>query len=419
MVMLDLVPPAVVTLAFTLWGYLRQGGPLLNGSALYCYGTALFVAFPAIYMGLGLDRRSGSVDPPWLLVALSIAVASTCVVLLFCSAERPIGSFAPGGLAAVGQPPLIRPLPAFLTAAALLLVAVPLNRYNLSTGIPLPQALGALAIFVLTLATVDATAGVARVLLAGAVAASALLYYTQLFDSFGRLVLGSIVCGMVAIYALRRRSYLAKFVLLGGSAPALFLLAEQRTEYVYTTLNYQQNAGQGIASVVSPFESFARILIASWQGIIEPSWGSTLWATLVFWVPRAWWPGKPLGFGAEIVYITKPSNLSVAGFSDAATVFGEFVWNLGILALPVGMILLAMYLRWMDRLVVRAARDGKAGRVSAVRVLVLATLLAGIVNLVWGGTFTFITRAIGTLILLVLARFCFETIRFARRDTET
>lgn len=396
MTMPDLVPAGAAALLVAIWGFYRQGRAVLNGSSLFCYAIGLFIAFPAIYVGLTNWPAASDIAPRWLLLALSIGVVGMCVTMVLG------GEPGPRTISRHSAPErvLMPPVAALVLGGTLLVLALLLVPVDATLGTRIPQALGGLSLFVVALGLADARTRVHVVVLAGALVSVGAVYYLFLFSAFGRLVLGSLACGVLAILSIRRRNYLIKSALLLGTAPGLVFLAQQRADYVVATWNYRAPSDLGIASVIGPFVSFAKILIASSTEVISPTWGSTLWASSVFWVPRQFWPNKPDGFGAEMVAITQPGNIHLPGFSDAATVFGEAVWNLGLLLLPVALVVIGLSIGWLDRLVARAA-GGAEG--SAVRVLALAVLLGGILNLAWGGTFTFVTRATGMLVLLGLA----------------
>lgn len=407
MTMGDLIPPAVIVFAFAIWGYLRQGGPLVNASALFCYSTALFVAFPAAYAGIFGSTRADSVGAGWLLICLSLGVALMAAVLIVSpdvagAARTASTAVLPAGVVPSMGRPLISPATGLRLGGGLMGIALVLTPVDAAAWLRLPQSLGGLSILVLTLALSESASGATRLLLLSAVLVTSALYYEFMFGSFGRLVLGSIVCAMAVIYSVRKTNYLPKVILLAGTAPALVYLAQQRLAFVKETWNYQAPPGEGIASVTGPFVSCAQIAAAYWNGVISPTFGSTLWATTVFWVPRSMWPGKPVGFGAEIVYITQPGNLDVPDFSDAATIVGELIWNLGLVFIVGGIVLLALAIRWLDQRLQAISGPGASGAVTPVRILALAVVLGGIVNLVWGGVFTFTTRAVGMLVALAL-----------------
>lgn len=419
MAMGDLVPPAVIVFAFAVWGYLRQGGHLVNASALFCYATALFIAFPAAYAGIFGSARAETVGAGWLLICLTLGVATMAAVLIVSpdatgTSTRPSNAPMPQDRLTSIRQPLVSPATGLRLGGVLMGVGLVLTPFDAASWLRLPQSLSGLSILVLTLALSESSSGAQRLLLLGGVLATSALYYQYMFGSFGRLVLGSIVCAMAVIYSVRRVSYLPKVVLLAGTAPALIYLAQQRLAFVKETWNYQAPSGEGIASVTGPFVSCAQIAAAYWDGLISPTFGSTLWATSVFWVPRNLWPGKPVGFGAEIVYITQPGNLDVPEFSDAATIVGELIWNLGLLFIVGGIALLALAIRWLDRQVIAISGPDGAQTATPVRILALAVVLGGIVNLVWGGVFTFTTRAAGMLVVLGLFHLMWSRPRRAR-----
>lgn len=415
MTMPDLVPAGVAALLVAIWGFYRQGREVLNASSLFCYAVGLFLAFPAIYVGLTSWPAANDVSPRWLLLALSIGVAGMCVTMVLGGSVSPQAVSQCSGRERV----LLRPATALILGGSMLVLALLMAPLDASLGTRIPQALGGLAVFVLALGLADARVRTHTAVLALALVLAGAMYYLFLFSAFGRLVLGSIACGVLAILTIRRRSYLIKSVLLLGTAPGLLFLAQQRADYVIATWNYRAPSDLGIASVIGPFVSFAKILIASSMELITPTWGSTLWAASVFWVPRQFWPNKPTGFGAEMVAITQPGNVHLPGFSDAATIFGEAVWNVGLLLLPVALVCIGIVIGWLDRRVDRAVGGSEGNRASAIGILSLAVLLGGILNLVWGGTFTFVSRATGMLLLLGLAWLGLKVVRRPASTTDT
>lgn len=393
----DLVPPAVVVVAFSVWGFLRQGGPVFNASAVYCYSSAVFVAFPAAFAGLVNQSRANAISFGLLFLGLTSGVIVLVVVLLICPDRREAARTQP--LPATGRPGVLMALAAAAFAVALV------SRYlQVMAPNTTPQALGALAILMLALAYCQATTRKQRALAAMGILAGGVCYYSLIFAGFGRLVLGAIACGVLAIHSFRRRRYVAKLALLAGTAPAIALLAIQRLHFLAEIRDSPAATGEGIASVTDPFISLARIIQAEVDGIISPTWGSTVWAALVSWVPREWWPGKPIGFGAEMVGITQPGLLravTTEGFSDAATILGEIVWNVGVVLFPIGAVLLALWLRWLDHLVVDL--DHRGPTVSGGRLLLVGVLVASTVTLTWAGTFMTVARSLAILVLIVVA----------------
>jgi len=242
-----------------------------------------------------------------------------------------------------------------------------------------------------------------RVLAFSVLIISGITYYEFLFEGFGRLVLGSIACGVAAIASYHAKTYVPKCLLLLGSAPAIAFLAAQRLEYLGQIRTSPVGPAEGIGSVVEPFVSFCKILDALRDGQLSPSWGSSFFATAVIWVPRSLWANKPVGFGSEIIPITQPSLVGAHGYSDAATFLGELFWNTGALAvLALGA--LALLIKYADRLAVHAAASTASDDTlekTLARIMVVA-LTSTMVNYVWGGSFTLAGRAIPVMSILLL-----------------
>ncbi len=75
--------------------------------------------------------------------------------------------------------------------------------------------------------------------------------------------------------------------------------------------------------------------------------GKTILYSLVAWVPRVIWPGKPSAGGSD--FVTLHTGRKFAGGTSVAVghVF-EFYVNFGILGVFVGFVAIGMFIRWLD-----------------------------------------------------------------------
>lgn len=228
------------------------------------------------------------------------------------------------------------------------------------------------------------------------------LYMALLFNTGGRLVIAALVFGAVFMASMRVRSRLLKVSVLGALVPALFLAARQRSEVIQDTRGVNET---GLESVVWPIDRLAELLQLAAGGHLSPTGGDTLFATLVFWVPRDLWAGKPLGFGAQLVPVLRP-NLVGIGHSEAATIVGEWVWDFGVIGLVLLPLAGVLVLRGLQKLRGRVARDSKFGS-QALAPICLAIIGAGMLDLFWIGTFGFASRAGQRLIILSVIFFVY------------
>lgn len=391
-----LVPPALVALAFSTWGFIRQGGVLLNASSIYSYATALFLAFPAVYAGLGDGPSVTQIRTDILVGSLSLSVALQAGVLLVCDpGPRGVNCAKPGA-----APSTVR---RFTLIGAIFGSAVLARRNDLDLGIGLSTSLGVLAVLLCADVALRVDAHY-RVLGGVALVGCSLGYYDLLFVGFGRLSLGALTCAVALIASIGLRTYIPKAAILLATAPAVAFLVQERIAFLEQIRVSSVNAKEGIESLVGPYVSLCKILQAAVDGRISPTLGSSIWATATFWIPRDYWASKPMGFGAEIIPITQIRLILAPGYSDAATVVGEMIWNLGAFVF-VGAAALVLWLRMLDRIVMRIAlQPGRfAGPVGTAKRLLVVLLVSGVLNLVWGGTFTYVTRFFGAAALLIAA----------------
>lgn len=109
-------------------------------------------------------------------------------------------------------------------------------------------------------------------------------------------------------------------------------------------------------------------------------------------MPRELWPDKPVGFGAQLTELYRPELLSV-GHSEAALLHGEFVYNFALFGVPVAVLVVGHLVRWLDGWL----NDLHATPPASVRVLIKQAVAvvasAGLLDLVWVGTYTYVERA--------------------------
>src|SRR5699024_3168831 len=122
----------------------------------------------------------------------------------------------------------------------------------------------------------------------------------------GRLVLAVMASGVAILFSLYMSTKRFKFFVLLSSFVALPILSIQRLRFLEETRGSEPLVSEGIGSVVGPLISFGRLVEARLSNDLDLSWGATFWDTVTLWIPRALWPSKPPGFGADIVEYTKP-----------------------------------------------------------------------------------------------------------------
>lgn len=215
--------------------------------------------------------------------------------------------------------------------------------------------------------------------------------YTAVFwDGFGRLILGAFGLALAAAIAPWMGRRLAKLAILCALVPVMIVAAASRVTLV-EELNPGGEAGTGLESAFAPVETGAQILGMIQEGVIDPAWGSTYWASAVSVVPRSIWPDKPKGWGSEVTPFTKPELMDTI-HSEAPNGFLEGIWNFGPAGMLISILMIGLVVRWIDVLLVKA-HSIRTSSVASVLAVTCGILLAtSLPDLVWGGTFTMATR---------------------------
>jgi hypothetical protein len=225
-----------------------------------------------------------------------------------------------------------------------------------------------------------------------------LAYALFVFSGFGRLTLGALglAIGIVATKWFPGRTVKGAILLM--SVPTLVILSQTRVAFT-AQLNPDQGSITGFESATSPLITFARLLEMHAQTPL--AWGSTFWASAVALVPHSIWPNKPPGFGAVLVPIFDP-ELVGTGHSEAALSHGEWLYNFG----PIGLVLMVLVLGPIVRVIDRWLESTESGpvwdRPRLLSYVGAAIAAAGLVDLVWVGTFTWVARSGSRLLIIGL-----------------
>lgn len=221
--------------------------------------------------------------------------------------------------------------------------------------------------------TVSATSlrtNLVLIVVTGVLAANVLNPISNARYYFGTAILA--VIAAVGGYATERR-FRVSTVLLIGSLLVVFPVASSEAFRGKGQLDF--SSFSAIDSFLSPdYDSFAQIanghLIATREGIHV---GQQLLGVLTFFVPRAWWPGKPVDTGT---YIAEARGYPVTNLS--APFWIELFLNGGLCVLIVGMFLLGYLVhRWDTRIAAQLQRFGMPGILGCILPFYAFILLRG------------------------------------------
>ena len=229
-----------------------------------------------------------------------------------------------------------------------------------------------------------------------ALAAGAFLMYAFfVFSGFGRLTLGALGLAIGIVSTKWFRGRVIKAAILVLSAPTLVILSVTRVAFT-ASLNPDQGAigvrirdqsTHGVRATpgdARPAPAGVRIDVLGSRGCPGASWD------LAEQTP---------GFGAVLVPILDP-RLVGTGHSEAALAHGEWLYNFGLIGLVLMIPVLSVIVRaidaWLEAVNSRPILDHR--RLLAFVGASIAA--AGLVDLVWVGTFTWVARS-GSRLLVI------------------
>lgn len=226
---------------------------------------------------------------------------------------------------------------------------------------------------------------------------SLLIFYNLLWSGFGRLILFQfITIGFFFTSFSLPKVWFFKLMLI-VSLPFLILIGGVLRSGGGTIESILLES-RGLGSLLSPVQ-YTESLYKDMRDERYPKlWGESYVATGLFYVPRFFWTGKPLGFGRQMTLWYLPRN-NHPGHSLAGTHLGEAFANFGRIGLLIGPLMLLLFITIIKKLLCKRRLFYKTRHLVGIIIGVL--LLATMSDFLWGGTFTSITRAgIGAILSL-------------------
>lgn len=385
-------------------GFWHDGGRRITVPGIYFFAAGLFIYFPAL--SLAFHEASFRHGPAATVTALNVCYFAQ--VLMYSVAWEPREG-ATDELVQVSTSSRTASWGTWWSVALVTLGTIASAFGTMKslggTGEGVFNLANGAAFSGVVLLSVSLFGGARRVSPLGyaAVAASFFAYVTFVFTGFGRLQIGALGLAIAVILAPHWRGRRLKAAVLLAIAPTLAYLALSRVEFT-GGLNPNQAADvTGLESVISPFERFAELLHMASQGSISYTYGQSFFASLVALVPRSLWPGKPVGFGAELATLFDPWLVGV-GHSELALLFGEWLFAFGPLGLVAMVPVTGYVLKKLDRVLLLAQSRGLNDRRDLLAVSTGVVLCSSVVDLLWGGTFTYVAR-VGPRLVVILALF--------------
>jgi hypothetical protein len=384
---------SALSLILGLWIFWNHGGNRITAASVYGFTFALFVGFAGIYT-LTSYRKNEYI--PYFLPALASAyIGQVLVYCIWWWDARNIGSET-ADIQPVADPATTQ---WGARVGGLLLTAC-------LAAILLGYSSGAIKEFAFASAILMITSMFlrpgGRPRFCAVVALGLLgLFAKFVFSGFGRLELGAFGLALAFSACAQFRGRQVKFTILAVSAPVLVYFAQQRVEFTGHLNKYQLPSVTGFESAVGPLGEYAKLLDLHQHETLGVHGISTFWASATALVPRSIWHGKPVGFGTVLGDLLRP-DLHGTGFSDLALFQGEWLYAFGLGGLIIMIPIVGIFVRRLDRRLTPFWDREIRTRRHIVGLALVTILIAGLPDLVWGGTFTYVSRAGVRVIPLIL-----------------
>lgn len=395
----SLLVPSVILCFLSIHGFLKSGRQVINASSIASLGVFFFGGFAGLYTALGMNTARAEDAIFGVLIGIALLFIFQLLLLVATPSslkyERMENPF--------GDKPAAAPQ-RFLVA----LIALALSIAGVFLGLrSYLGPLGILAIFVLVDLRLQGKRSGNRLTAGVLIFAIVLMffYYEFIFEGFGRLVLAVMVFGVAILFSFHVKTIALKLAALGAALVALPILSWQRLQFLEEQRGTEPTESEGLGSVVGPLVSFGHLIEAKLAGLFDLAWGATFVDTVTLWFPRAFWPGKPLGFGVDIVKYTQPRLAGNEGFSDAALFGGELIWNFGVIGSFVALPFITWIIYKLNKLIAGLSRvpDTYSSFISRIMIVVSTS---GLLHFVWAGSYTYLMR----IFVLLFFLFCLKVL---------
>lgn len=377
---------SALVLAFGIWAFVVHGGPQITAAGLACASTGAFVGYAGLWWSTyNPSALAGAflaaIAAPFFVIVLTYhlywwhtqqAVAIRCV-----DPDNSKWSINNGfwiaflGLAGqVSSAVQLFPVASALTTVGILMIAIGLSGRSRKDLVSAQSLL-----FVMLLS----------------------LYFYMTFRGFGRLTVIVLLASLGLVFTARSTGRVVKWVAILAVPIGAEVLTRLRSVILHgQVLEAAPDVADSDVGGVAVFQQLIEL-----GDRLDFAWGSTLFATLVLPVPRELWAEKPFGFGFELTLLFLPEYAS-AGHSMVATFFGEWYYNFGWWGFPCLMVLFGPAVRWIDRKRSTYLSSPPGRRESILEYVFYITCAAGMLNLIWSGTHTFMARAIWIAAVLIV-----------------
>lgn len=371
---------AVTGLAHSTLGFVQHGGARVTPPGVFLIGMGLFGFFPTLYYADMWGYQTAKYE----LLGLTLLLGTQVLMYAYWVRREP----GPLDVAPVGVPTSVWFKGVVLGCLALV-AGVGISYLDPAALRPLARPSGYAGTVLVTVSLVQSGRRL-RLLTLLPIAGLFAVFVMLLFTGGGRLVLGSLALALTMAVGLRWRPRIVKPAAIAALVSGTIILADVRADSVANHLTGYQESG--LESVVWPQRRFFDMLENVLGDNLELGFGDTFLAALVAWVPRELWMDKPVGFGTTLTELYRPELLSV-GHSEAALVHGEFAYNFALPGLAVLVLAVGWFVGWLDAWLLKLHKGTPESVHGLISRSVCLIATAGLLDLVWVGTYTYVERA--------------------------
>ncbi|MGH2101174.1 hypothetical protein ACRCJN_00310 [Aerococcus urinaeequi] len=236
-----------------------------------------------------------------------------------------------------------------------------------------------------------------------------LFYFKELFSGFGRINIVTLVIANVMLLAIKINKPIVKRGMTIMFVPSIIMGSLLRG-------GTSDNLLGGIGSIVSPLLRFGDLLNLYIKGDLDLSFGKTIYAAFIVFIPRELWNNKPWNFNREITYIFTPQYVE-NGHSEAAVLAAEFLFNFGFIGVIIGFLFFSLFLRFLDRKIFNIYLNKTEFTIlDLINFSVIIIISAGLLNLMWGGFSTQINRDGFRILALYTGYFIYKALFMKKTD---
>lgn len=373
-----------------LGAFWRHGADYVSAPGVFMLGVATFAHFPGVYISL-LGADFATVHD----IATAVIIIYFSQILMYYLSWAPLEARR-ADLPSLSMAPRVRSW-SFTVGVSLIITGFVLQQaFGLgSSSLAGAAAFTGAVLVIVSIVQARDRLRPSRLFLA---MAAFTLYVVTMFSGGGRLVLGGLAVAVVIAVGRRQIGRGVKIGVLLGLPIGLVALASNRSRDVALLRGAQET---GFESVVWPLERFAQLVSLSSKGLLDYGFGSSFYSTAVVFVPRSIWPEKPVGLGAELATLFRPELVGI-GHSEAALVYGEWVYNFGPWGLALALPVTAWFVNAIDRALTASQRLDMSDRRRLIGRVATILAAAGLLDLVWVGSFMYMSRTGQRLLVLLL-----------------